>query len=137
MKKTTKAKKTTRTTKTTAHKKQKTLDSLSLADGKAEVEKVRELEQLLGVDQMNIFKTNNLEVFKEELSEMTLTDLQTLAAEAGVFPGGNKMALKNRLEKEFVSQTKGRRAAAGSQQPIIDPSDPKFEEVKKLMSEGL
>ena len=69
MKKTTKAKKTTRTTKTTARKKQKTLDSLSLADGKAEVEKVRELEQLLGVDQMNIFKTNNLEVFKEELSE--------------------------------------------------------------------
>lgn len=137
MKKTTKAKKTARTTKTTARKKQKTLDSLSLADGKAEVEKVRELEQLLGVDQMNIFKTNNLEVFKEELSEMTLTDLQTLAAEAGVFPGGNKMALKNRLEKEFVSQTKGRRAAAGSQQPIIDPSDPKFEEVKKLMSEGL
>ena len=68
---------------------------------------------------------------------MSLTDLQRLAAEAGVFPGGNKMALKNRLLKEFVSQTKGRRAAMGSQKPIIDPSDPKFEEVKKLMSEGM
>ena len=137
MKKTTKARKTTRATKKTSARKEKTLDKLNLADGKAEVEKVKELEELLGVDQMSIFKTNNLEVFKESLIEMSLTDLQTLAAEAGVFPGGNKMALKNRLEKEFVSQTKGRRVAAGAQRPILDPNDPKFDEVKRLMSEGL
>ena len=136
MKKTTKAKKSTSRTATAAQKQNK-LDSLNLSDGKLEVEKVRELEQLLGVDQVNAFKTNNLEVFQDNLSEMSLTDLQRLAAEAGVFPGGNKMALKNRLLKEFVSQTKGRRAAMGSQKPIIDPSDPKFEEVKKLMSEGM
>ena len=139
MKKTTKAKKSTSRTakKATAAQKQNKLDSLNLSDGKLEVEKVRELEQLLGVDQVNAFKTNNLDVFQDNLSEMSLTDLQRLAAAAGVFPGGNKMALKNRLLKEFVSQTKGRRAAMGSQKPIIDPSDPKFEEVKKLMSEGM
>ena len=137
MKKTTKARKTTRATKKTSTRKEKALDKLNLADGKAEVEKVKELEELLGVDQMSIFKTNNLEVFKESLIEMSLTDLQTLAAEAGVFPGGNKMALKNRLQKEFVSQTKGRRVAAGAQRPILDPNDPKFDEVKRLMSEGL
>ena len=139
MKKTTKAKKSTSRTakKATAAQKQNKLDSLNLSDGKLEVEKVRELEQLLGVDQVNAFKTNNLDVFQDNLSEMSLTDLQRLAAEAGVFPGGNKMALKNILLKEFVSQTKGRRAAMGSQKPIIDPSDPKFEEVKKLMSEGM
>jgi len=139
MKKTTKAKKSTSRTakKATAAQKQNKLDSLNLSDGKLEVEKVRELEQLLGVDQVNAFKTNNLDVFQDNLSEMSLTDLQRLAAEAGVFPGGNKMALKNRLLKEFVSETKGRRAAMGSQKPIIDPSDPKFEEVKKLMSEGM
>ena len=137
MKKTTKATKTTRATKKTSTRKEKALDKLNLADGKAEVEKVKELEELLGVDQMSIFKTNNLEVFKESLIEMSLTDLQTLAAEAGVFPGGNKMALKNRLQKEFVSQTKGRRVAAGAQRPILDPNDPKFDEVKRLMSEGL
>ena len=136
MKKTTKAKKSTSRTATAAQKQNK-LDSLNLSDGKLEVEKVRELEQLLGVDQVNAFKTNNLDVFQDNLAEMSLTDLQRLAAEAGVFPGGNKMALKNRLLKEFVSQTKGRRAAMGSQKPIIDPSDPKFEEVKKLMSEGM
>ena len=136
MKKTTKAKKSTSRTATAAQKQNK-LDSLNLSDGKLEVEKVRELEQLLGVDQLNAFKTNNLDVFQDNLAEMSLTDLQRLAAEAGVFPGGNKMALKNRLLKEFVSQTKGRRAAMGSQKPIIDPSDPKFEEVKKLMSEGM
>ena len=139
MKKTTKAKKSASRTakKATAAQKQNKLDSLNLSDGKLEVEKVRELEQLLGVDQVNAFKTNNLDVFQDNLSEMSLTDLQRLAAEAGVFPGGNKMALKNRLLKEFVSETKGRRAAMGSQKPIIDPSDPKFEEVKKLMSEGM
>ena len=137
MKKTTKARKTTRAAKKTSTRKEKALDKLNLSDGKAEVEKVKELEELLGVDQMSIFKTNNLEVFKESLIEMSLTDLQTLAAEAGVFPGGNKMALKNRLEKEFVSQTKGRRVAAGAQRPILDPNDPKFDEVKRLMSEGL
>jgi len=68
---------------------------------------------------------------------MTATDLQTLAANVGIFPGGNKMALKNRLIKEFISETKGRRAAMGTQKPIVDPADPNFERVQKLMSEGL
>ena len=136
MKKALKAKKTkTKAAGTsTAIKKQKELDKLNLSDGKLEVEKARELEVLLGIDQMNIFKT---EVFKDNLSEMTVTDLQTLAANVGIFPGGNKMALKNRLVKEFISETKGRRAAMGTQKLIIDPADPNFEQVKKLMSEGL
>ena len=129
--------KTTRAKKTTAAKKQSDLDKLNLADGKQEVEKVRELEELLGVDQMNIFRTNDIEVFKENLAEMTTTDMQTLAAEAGIFPGGNKMALKNRLTKEFISQTKGNRHAVGPARPIISPEDPRFEKLKKLMSEGL
>ena len=47
----TKTKKTvTRAKKTTAAEKQSNLDKLNLADGKLEVEKVRELEELLGVD---------------------------------------------------------------------------------------
>jgi len=129
--------KVTRAKKTTAAKKQSDLDKLNLADGKMEVEKVRELEELLGVDQMNIFRTNDIEVFKENLAEMTTTDMQTLAAEAGIFPGGNKMALKNRLTKEFISQTKGNRHAVGPARPIISPEDPRFEKLKKLMSEGL
>ena len=123
--------------KTTAAKKQGNLEKLNLADGKLDVEKVRELEELLGVDQMNIFRTNDIEVFKENLAEMTLTDLQTLAAESGIFPGGNKMALKTRLVKEFVSQTKGSRSAMGPQRPIVSPSDPRFDKLQKLMSEGL
>ena len=143
MKKVPKAKKVGRKTKTalvrktTAAKKQSNLDKLNLDDGKQEVEKVRELEELLGVDQMNIFRTNDIEVFKENLAEMTTTDMQTLAAEAGIFPGGNKMALKNRLTKEFISQTKGNRHAVGPARPIISPEDPRFEKLQKLMSEGL
>ena len=143
MKKVPKAKKVgpktkkTRARKTTAAEKQGNLEKLNLADGKLEVEKVRQLEEILGVDQMNIFRTNDIEVFKENLAEMTLTDLQTLAAESGIFPGGNKMALKTRLAKEFVSQTKGNRQAAGAQRPIVSPNDPRFEKLQKLMSECL
>tara|TARA_B100000424_G_scaffold47436_2_gene33007 strand:+ start:11340 stop:11747 length:408 start_codon:yes stop_codon:yes gene_type:complete len=134
MKKTTSKRK--RVSKKTAAKKKSELDKLSLMDGKLEIDKVRELEELLGVDQTNVFKTNDLDVFKDDLSEMTLTDMQALAVEAGVFPAGNRSALKQKLLKEFVSQTKGRRYATGEQKPIVDPSDPKFEQVKKLMSEG-
>lgn len=134
MKKTTSKRK--RPTKKTVAKKKSELESLNLMDGKLEVDKVRELEELLGVNQVNVFKTNDLQVFKDNLSEMTLTDMQALAVEAGVFPAGNRSALKQKLVKEFVSQTKGSRYAAGEQKPIVDPSDPKFEQVKKLMSEG-
>ena len=70
---------TTRVKKTTAAEKQSNLEKLNLADGKLEVEKVRQLEEILGVDQMNIFRTNDIEVFKENLAEMTTTDMQTLA----------------------------------------------------------
>ena len=60
--------------KKTVAKKQSELEQLNLMDGKLEVDKVRELEELLGVD--------------------------------------------------------------GEQKPIIDPNDPQFDKVKKLMSEG-
>ena len=46
------------------------------------------------------------------------------------------LMIVSNLLKEFVSQTKGRRYATGEQKPIIDPNDPKFDKVKKLMSEG-
>ena len=122
--------------KKTVAKKQSELEQLNLMDGKLEVDKVRELEELVGVDQTTVFKTNDLEVFKDDLSDMTLTDMQALAVEAGVFPSGNRSALKQKLVKEFVSQTKGRRYTTGEQKPIIAPSDPQFDKVKKLMSEG-
>ena len=138
MKKTTSKRKTTskKPTKKTIAKKQSELEKLNLMDGKLEVDKVRELEELLGVDQSNVFKTNDLEVFKDNIGIMTLTDMQALAVEAGIFPAGNRGALKQKLIKEFMSRTKGRRYAAGEQKPIIDPSNPEFEKVKKLMSEG-
>ena len=145
MKRTSKAKKATastkkkvkRVSKSTASTKKEKINKLSFADGKLDVDKTRELEELLGINQMNVFKTNDIEVFKENLSEMSLTEMQTLAAEIGVFPGGNKMAIKNRLIKEFLSETKGRRYAFGDQIPLVDPEDPKYDEIKRLMTEGL
>tara|TARA_R100000664_G_C2755274_1_gene142965 strand:- start:1288 stop:1695 length:408 start_codon:yes stop_codon:yes gene_type:complete len=134
MKKSTSKKK--RASKKTVAKKQSQLEKLNLMDGKLEVDRVRELEELLGVDQSNAFKTNDLDVFKDNIASMTLTDMQALAVEVGIFPAGNRGALKQKLVKEFMSQTKGRRYTTGEQKPIINPDDPQFDKVKKLMSEG-
>ena len=56
------------------------LDNLNLADGKVysdpDIEKVKQLEEILGIKKMNPFGTSNIEIFKEKLSEMTIVDMQ-------------------------------------------------------------
>lgn len=63
--------------------------------------RARDLEEILGVKELNPFKTANAEDFDRDLSEMGLNDLRTLAVKSGVFPSGNKTTLKNKLRKEF------------------------------------
>ena len=66
MKKAPKAKKPSSKTrrKSTAAQKQGKLDKLNLSEGKLEVEKVRELEELLGVSQMNALRPTILKFFR-------------------------------------------------------------------------
>jgi len=67
----------------------------------------RDLEQILGVKELNPFKTSNAEEFDRDLSDMSLNDLRTLAVKSGVFPSGNKANLKNKLRKEFKIRAVG------------------------------
>ena len=84
-------------------------------DGKADYadgldkdkQSARDLEEILGMKELNPFKTANAEDFDKDLSSMNLTDLRTLAVKSGVFPSGNKSTLKNKLRKEFKIRAMG------------------------------
>ena len=47
--------------------------------GKEYTDQVRTLESVLGVKEVNEFGTSNAQVFEENISEMTLVDMQTLS----------------------------------------------------------
>ena len=119
------------------------LDSLSYADGKREdtIRKAKELEELVGLNQVNPFGTTLVEVFDGNLKEMTLVDMQGLAVAVGVFPSGTKTSLKNKLQKAFRDYQRG------SASFIMPPTGPicegadresaEFKRARQLMQEGL
>jgi len=101
------------------------------------IERVKELEEVLGIKAVNHFGTNDPNIFENNLKESNLSDLQNLAMKIGLFPDGSKPRLKEKLRQEFKRVTRGSRTIA-LQQPlsIADPSHPNHERAKKLMSEG-
>jgi hypothetical protein len=107
-------------------------------DGKSsnqsEVEKIRDLENLLRPSIPNPFKTSSESKFEENLANMNLTDLQSLAVSAGVFPSGNKTTLKNKLKKEFNAVVVGGKGRSfQSTKPMINTED-LTEDQKKLFN---
>ena len=117
----------------------KKLDNLKMVDGKAEaVEKIKELHEILGGGSINPFGTSSIDEFEEKMNEMNLSDLQALAVRVGLFPGGSRLSLKNKLKKEFYS-TPGAGAGydVGYSEPIADPNSAQGKKLLKLMREGL
>ena len=87
--------------KTKATKKTK-LSSLKQVNGKQDpIERAKELEELVGIKQVNPFGTSIASVFEEEIQKMSMVELQELAVGAGVFPTGTRTALKSKLLKAF------------------------------------
>ena len=130
------ARKKTQTKKTT---KKQQLAEMQVADGKGgdDLEKIRDLERIMGIHQVNPFRTNTLEVFQENLAGMNLTDMQRLAVKAGLLPSGNKTALKNKLLKEFKARTQGGKGhSIMVTRPIVDPDSPEGIKLAKLMKKG-
>tara|TARA_Y100000592_G_C5482423_1_gene326518 strand:- start:29518 stop:29931 length:414 start_codon:yes stop_codon:yes gene_type:complete len=127
--------------KATASKPQKKqkLEEMSYLDGiQEDVDEIKNLEDLLGVNQINPYKTRSLAVFEEKLMDMNLSDLQELAVTVGVFPSGTKNSLRTKLKKQFVADTRGGGVqVVKSKQRKLDPSDPKQAETIRLMREGL
>ena len=122
----------------TIRNKLKKLNKKSLAElDEDTLDRVKELEEVLGIKTVNPFGTNDPTIFENKLKDSNLSDLQNLAMKIGVFPEGSKDRLKDKLRKEFKRITKGSRSVAMPQpMSISDPSHPNHEHAKKLMSEG-
>ena len=123
-----------------ATKKQSTLDSLRYSSGKIEdgtIEKIQEIEEILGVKDVNNFGTNDINVLEAQMKEMNLADLQNLCGKVRLFESGNKVQLKDKLRKEFSRTTKGQRTIALQQErSVCHPEHPAHNEAKKILSEG-
>jgi hypothetical protein len=116
------------------------LDDLQLADGKVhtdpDIEKVKKLEEILGIKKMNPFGTSNIDVFKEKLSEMTIVDLQHMCEKVGIFASGSRQQIKEKLLREFKSTNKGTISML-VQNPslVLDPNNPKHQKTLKILRE--
>ena len=103
------------------------------------LDKIKNLESLLGVKSSNAYGTRDRDVFESQLTDMTMTDLQTLAVRVGVFPSGTRSSLKNKLLKQFLSDTRGGTGVIinKDRQKKLDLNDPVQAKAYKLMNKGL
>ena len=120
------------------------LDNLSFADGREEdaIQKARELEELVGLKEVNPYGTSIGSVFEENLQGLALVDLQELAAKVGVFPSGTKTNLKKKLMKAFRDYQRGSSSfvipqSSSSICEQADKNSPEFKKALELMQEGL
>lgn len=129
--------KKTKSSKAKTTRKTKKVEKLQVADGKQEIEKIKNLEDLLGVKQVNPYGTTSEAVLDERMGEMTLTDLQTFAIRIGILPSGNKLTLKNKIKKSFKSHAgAGAGYNVGYQKPLVDPSSDAAENILRISQEG-
>jgi hypothetical protein len=99
-------------------------------------DKMKALEKILGVDQINPFGTNELDIFEKELSEMTNADIQSLAVRVGINPYNDRSQLKKILIKEFIASNRNNRrnvAPTMSESIQLNPNHPKYEEARKIL----
>lgn len=114
------------------------LEEFQFADGKDrtdkenQVEKAKELESLLGIQDMNPYKTLNKNIFAENLGSMSISQMTELAQRVGIsgMEMSSKQSLKKSLEKSFdIYLRQHNVSVAGPPTPVAtDVSD----EVKKL-----
>jgi hypothetical protein len=100
-------------------------------------DKMRKLEVMLGVSEISPFGTNELEIFEQNLAEMSLSDMQKLALKIGTNPYHEKPVLKKSLIREFTAYTRNSRRnimPTAVQSFVIDHNNPKHKELLKLLN---
>lgn len=106
--------------------------------GKPEfTDKMRELEVMLGVSEISPFGTNELEIFEQNLAEMSLSDMQKLALKIGTNPYHEKPVLKKSLIREFTAYTRNSRRnimPSAVQSFVIDKDNPKHKELLRILA---
>lgn len=98
--------------------------------------KIKELEVLLGVPHLSPFKTNELDIFEENLKAMDVTDMMRMAKEAGLNPVLDKPRMKKALLKEFKAYSRNNRRNIipnPVQQMELDPNNPLHAKTLKIL----
>lgn len=117
------------------------LEEFNVVDGKErseledKIEKTKQLEDLLGIKDVNPYGTNNKDVFASNLGSMSIGEMTTLAQRVGL-PASSidtPSLLKKNLLKSFdIYVQQNNVTVAGQAQPAIDPKAENYDEVKKL-----
>ena len=118
--------------------KKSTKKSMQYADGKISENRkdlAKTVEELMGIKSRDPFKLASGERFDEAVASMSLSQLQEIAVEAGVFPSGTKTTLKNKLMKEYENRTHGRYGASTQSKPIVDPKSQKAKDILRIINE--
>ena len=101
-------------------------------------EKIKQLEIALGVQQLSPFKTNELDIFEDQLKTMNLTDMMRMAEKAGLNPHLDRSRLKTALLKEFKAYTRNNRRNIipnPVKQPELDPNNPVHASTIKMLQD--
>ena len=117
------------------------LEEFNVVDGKErsdredKIEKAKDLEDLLGIKDVNPYGTNNKDVFSSNLGSMSVADMTTLAQRVGLPASSidSPSVLKKNLMKSFdIYVQQNNVTVAGRAEPVIDPKAENYDEVKKL-----
>ena len=122
-----------KTTKKTNNEKPMQYADGKVADNRKDLAKT--VEELMGVQSRDPFKVASGESFTEAVTSMSLSQLQEIAVNAGVFPSGTKATLKNKLLKEYENRTHGRYGASTNSKPIVDPNSQKARDILRIINE--
>ena len=101
-------------------------------------DKMGELEKVLGVDSINPFGTNELDIFESKLKEMNFADLQNLAYKVGINPFRGAGAIKNALIAEFKNYNRNnmRNIMPTPTEAIkLDPNNPQHAKTIQILGE--
>jgi hypothetical protein len=101
-------------------------------------EKMSKLENILGVDEINPFGTNESDIFEDNLKSMNYADLRQLAHRVGVNPFQVESILRNVLKNEFKAQNKNnmRNIMPEASTTIkLDPNNPQHKKTLDILGE--
>jgi hypothetical protein len=123
-------------------KQKASMEEFIVADGKQrddkeeEIKKVKELEDLLGIEQMNPFKTLDKDIFRENLSSMSVSDVSNMCQNVGINPPPYVNQMKKALATAFdLYARKHNVTVQGQAKPIIDKSSPDYDSVVRLFKD--
>ncbi len=91
------------------------------------------LDEILG-ETLSVYKADSSDEYRDQLSEMNMTDLQSHAYKIGLVPTQDRKVLTDRLVKEFIKWNSryGSNVATGNIKSIDDLDS----QAQKILREG-